>query len=385
MVATLGYVEPVDEDFHNEPFPNKIGGMPKWLDPAQPLRVEQAQCDECEKPMALLMQLYAPEDEPADAFHRMLYVFVCRNGSCHKVSAKRCMRVFRAQLAEKNRLYTDQDGDTDEGEGDVVWSLGDHVEKAPVCVVCGLAGTKTCSKCHKSFYCSRVHQLSDWDAGHRSHCSSNTSVSDKDIASYGRKLERMRYPEQIIVTEEEGDNNSNDSEDEGEDAEGIKPDDLALVPMNDEKVEDSGVDVDSAFLVFQRRMQKNPDQIIRYERDGEPLLVSDLGKPDKTRDIPECGQCGATREFEFQVMPQMLNFLNLDSTDPASIDWGTLLVYTCPNSCSSSSSTESSRGRYVPEVVFRQSFSSHGIGEKYIRAMHGDDSGFTRQFDSLKI
>ena len=36
-----------------------------------------------------------------------------------------------------------------------------------------------------------------------------------------------------------------------------------------------------------------------------------------------------------QVMPQLLYYLRLDSIEGVSIDWGTLSVYTCGNSCAS--------------------------------------------------
>ena len=40
-------------------------------------------------------------------------------------------------------------------------------------------------------------------------------------------------------------------------------------------------------------------------------------------------ECVGAREFEFQVMPQLLNKLGLD----ASVDWGVLAVFTCKRSC----------------------------------------------------
>ncbi|KAJ2481404.1 hypothetical protein EV174_003485, partial [Coemansia sp. RSA 2320] len=105
MPVTLGYAEPLDAGYCQEALPSKIGGKPRWLDPTHPLPADRVQCDECASSMALLMQLYAPEDEPAEAFHRMIYVFICRNGSCHRAEARRCMRVFRSQLPEQNQIY----------------------------------------------------------------------------------------------------------------------------------------------------------------------------------------------------------------------------------------------------------------------------------------
>ena len=40
-------------------------------------------------------------------------------------------------------------------------------------------------------------------------------------------------------------------------------------------------------------------QVLRYHRNGEPLWVSDEGKPSDG-DIPVC-DCGSERVFEFQV------------------------------------------------------------------------------------
>jgi len=40
-------------------------------------------------------------------------------------------------------------------------------------------------------------------------------------------------------------------------------------------------------------------QVLRYCQNGEPLWVSDEGKPNDG-DIPKC-ECGSKRVFEFQV------------------------------------------------------------------------------------
>ncbi|KAJ2553751.1 hypothetical protein GGH95_005616, partial [Coemansia sp. RSA 1836] len=281
--------------------------------------------------------------------------------------------------------------DHEDDEDDISWSLAENVKPASACAVCGLSGSKACSKCHGRFYCSRAHQVADWDAGHRAQCGHAHPQAPK-TAAYTRKLQRMLYPEHVIVSEEdedsgqlEADNDDDEaSDDDGEDNEGIRPEDMALVPVTEERVEDSEVDVDRAFLLFQRKIQKSPDQVIRYTRSSEssePLFVSDTGKPEARDSVPDCELCGAAREFEFQIMPQMLNYLSVDSADPTSVDWGTLLVYTCPKSCSSTSAASA----YASEVVYRQNFSSQGIGEKFVRALHGDDSGITKQIDSLRV
>lgn len=90
---------------------------------------------------------------------------------------------------------------------------------------------------------------------------------------------------------------------------------------------------------------------MRYHQNGEPLWVSDEGKPSKD-DIPRC-KCGSERVFEFQIMPQLLNYLHVDSLEE-SADWGTLLVYTCAQSCGDGSS-------YQTEYIWKQNFADTGI------------------------
>ncbi|KAJ1720128.1 hypothetical protein LPJ53_005203 [Coemansia erecta] len=403
MAVTLGFAEPVDAAFGSEQFPSKIGGRARWLDPRRPLASAQAQCDECGRTLALLAQVYAPEDAPPSAFHRTLYVFVCSNGACHRAAAARCMRVFRAQMAERNDVYeerrrADENGsgggggsgsDNDDDDDGVEWRMRPQVRAAPTCVVCGLAGGKACSGCSRRTYCGRAHQVADWAAGHKAQCGGAQAA---DSAAHGQRLARMAFPEHVLVTEEEAEGEC-DGEADGDDASGDDASDdedvaaTALVPAHGEAAEDSQVEVDAAFLAFQRRMQAEPAQVLRYARSAAtaaqrtPLLVSDTGAP-APGDVPACERCGAPREFEMQVMPQMLNHLALDAADALSVDWGTLLVYTCARSCDVAA--EHCAG-YAREVVWRQNFSAQGIGEKFVRAMHGDDSGITRQIESLAI
>ncbi|KAK4406976.1 Programmed cell death protein 2-like [Sesamum angolense] len=84
---------------------------------------------------------------------------------------------------------------------------------------------------------------------------------------------------------------------------------------------------------FQERISLAPDQVLRYSGSGEakPLWPVSSGRPSKL-DIPKCNYCGGTRGFEFQVLPQLLYFFHVkDSED--SLDWATIVVYTCEASC----------------------------------------------------
>ncbi|CAM9145463.1 unnamed protein product [Ascophyllum nodosum] len=141
---------------------------------------------------------------------------------------------------------------------------------------------------------------------------------------------------------------------------------------------------DKVTLQFLKRTQANP-QVIRYDTaGGAALWSSSKGVPGET-DIPPCEGCGQARRFEFQVMPHLLHYLGVDaksealdakaaisqgrrpgsSTAGGCMDWGTLAVYTCPDSCPADNSPAwrgsftdkpetTAVASYLEEFVWRQ-------------------------------
>uniref|UniRef100_A0A452I3E2 Programmed cell death protein 2 C-terminal domain-containing protein n=1 Tax=Gopherus agassizii TaxID=38772 RepID=A0A452I3E2_9SAUR len=102
---------------------------------------------------------------------------------------------------------------------------------------------------------------------------------------------------------------------------------------------------DKIFQKFKNRIAAEPEQILRYCRGGEgPIWISGENIP-RMKEIPNCS-CGAQRMFEFQVMPQLLNHLKVDSLEE-SIDWGTLVVYTCAENCNQANG-------YMEEFIWKQ-------------------------------
>ncbi|KAG5459401.1 MAG: programmed cell death protein 2 [Olpidium bornovanus] len=412
-------------------FPSKLGGKPTWLDPTRPLAAADVACGVCSAPMAFLLQLYTPRDDPDDpSYHRMVHVFCCRTGKCHKIDWRECFRVYRSQLPRVNDFWEEKEAPAglenltvpkqDVRPGILLLAFTgvkvqsqffvQHANSAPLlqnlrsqrclaalCVVCGLAGPKCCSKCHASRYCSREHQAFHWTtACHRKLCGIDEVARPTSVVRMEeRMLVQAVFPPMEIACELE------DLE-EGEGDQGVGGDaDANAPPMNFESgsllslnVADGGyektkVEVDPVFLKFQKRVSRYPDQVLRYARIAdeeqgpdeceapEPLWVSENGKPrvqqrwrgadgdDGERredeeeeivelcDVPVCDVCGEPREFEFQA----LTHLPIDNSDPQALDWGTLLVYTCPRSCALNRP-------YVREALWRQDFSGDGIGER---------------------
>lgn len=73
------------------------------------------------------------------------------------------------------------------------------------------------------------------------------------------------------------------------------------------------------------------------------MFISSSGQPEN---IPNCQECGSERQFEFQVMPQLLIDLKIENI-LKSIDWGILAIYTCKDSCSP-------KLKYVQEYIWKQ-------------------------------
>uniref|UniRef100_A0A8C0SDV3 Programmed cell death protein 2 n=2 Tax=Canis lupus familiaris TaxID=9615 RepID=A0A8C0SDV3_CANLF len=261
-------------------------------------------------------KLYAPLPERADAFHRGLFLFCCRAPPC-------CagLRVFRNQLPRKNDFYSyeppSEDPPPETGES-VCLQLKSG---AHLCRVCGCLGPKTCSRCHRARYCSKEHQALDWRCGHKQACSHpdlDGTIPDHNFL----------FPEFEIVieTEEEITHEVVEKENESEivGSMGEAPEEELDSMAKHESKEDK------IFQKFKTKIALEPEQVLRYGRGIAPIWISGQNIPQE-KDIPHC-PCGAKRIFEFQVMPQLLNYLKADRLGK-SVDWGVLAVFTCAESC----------------------------------------------------
>lgn len=98
-----------------------------------------------------------------------------------------------------------------------------------------------------------------------------------------------------------------------------------------EKYEKSTI-LEKSFEKFKKVMERNPEQILRYEFNGEPMWNNQKFKPT----VSTC-QCGAQRVFEFQIMPQAINWISQNLFQAQAkknlIDYGAIYLFSCQNSC----------------------------------------------------
>ncbi|XP_048763250.1 programmed cell death protein 2-like [Ostrea edulis] len=332
----LGFVEKTDpEKLTCQQFPSKVGGKPAWLSLSPLPSPDQLSCPKCNAVCVFLLQVYAPVDDDDNAFHRTVFVFLCKNPECHQLNSSVPFIVLRSQLPRVNDFYSPEPPTP----ATPVPIKGDKL-----CVVCGSVGPKCCSKCHSRSYCCKEHQTIDWKGGHKQNCSD----TQEDRCSERSKVLFQEY--ELLIEEEafQKEEEKSEAEKKQELQSFLKSDKASSLlqecpPEDMEKM--SNQSEDKVFLKFRKRVGHAPDQVLRYDRGGCALLVSEDNKPDN---IPDCS-CGAKREFEFQVMPQLLCHLGVDRVG-ASIDWGTLCVYTCSANCDTGN-------QYQQEYLWKQDYS----------------------------
>lgn len=55
-----------------------------------------------------LFQVYAPYEESDECFHRTIFIFICRNGSCCQANSSENFLVIRCQLQRDNEFYSNE-------------------------------------------------------------------------------------------------------------------------------------------------------------------------------------------------------------------------------------------------------------------------------------
>ncbi|KAM7477725.1 hypothetical protein LguiA_025938 [Lonicera macranthoides] len=327
-------------------FPSKAGGVPAWLDPTNLPSGRSCTCDICGEPLQFLLQVYADLSEKESTFHRTLFVFMCTSMVCllqdqheqwkrHPEQASRSVKVFRCQLPCANPFYSIEhpryDG-TDKPSG----------AGAALCSWCGTwKGDKICSSCKRARYCSEKHQAIHWHSSHKAECQkwrNSPLVSDSSFSNGSSVIPKVAsstlWPQYEIkrADEHEPEFDTDMSDDNGYAN--------SLVPESriDESVKSllesfEGDDDKRSWASFQEQISEDPEQVLRYCRDAKakPLWPMSSGRPSKT-DIPKCSHCGSPQAFEFQIMPQLLYYFGVKN-EVDSLDWATIVVYTCKASC----------------------------------------------------
>ena len=111
--------------------------------------------------------------------------------------------------------------------------------------------------------------------------------------------------------------------------------------------------MDKTFQKFASRLSQNPEQVLRYDFGGSPLLYSTLDAVGKLLSgyslqanvkqqvqirslgpqLPACSNCGNKRVFELQLVPHAITMLEEKEEGLDGMEWGTIIMGVCEKSC----------------------------------------------------
>ncbi|KAL2752077.1 hypothetical protein ACRALDRAFT_1083654 [Sodiomyces alcalophilus JCM 7366] len=378
----LGYTskDPEDDTI------SRLGGSPEWLDPDKPPSAALARCGVCKDMMVLLLQLNGELDR-FPGHERRLYVFSCRRQTCRRKQGS--IRALRGNRIDKQVAAAAAEAAAKEAEEAKAKKEAEKAKADGPGLGEALFGTKSLggSGSAGNPFATAANPFSS--GGSSNPFATSTTSNPAPAAAPAKAAEPATQPKK-----EEGTATSlsktfaetlslnnpqqtggpppppepwpassalpkpypvsyiSDAELEVLDPEPPPiPQNVRVEEVDDSSAGDSGAggdkdifesSMDAVFQKFADRLAQNPDQVIRYEFNGQPLLYS---KDDSVGRVlsaaagtgrsgmPRCGNCGAGRVFELQLVPQAITELEADELGLDGMDWGTIIVGVCEADC----------------------------------------------------
>ncbi|KAL7790281.1 programmed cell death protein 2 [Trichoderma ceciliae] len=347
---------------------SKLGGTPDWLDAGKPPSAALARCKVCKDLMALLLQLNGELPEKFPTHERRLYVFACRRATCRRkagsVGALRGVRVWKdsdeTKAETEEQKKPGRSGEPEEKKQDGP-GLGESLFGAKPL---GAAGGNP-------FSSGGANPFGSAATGSSNPFSSSSSSSSNPFSNQPAKPAAAAAPTNLSKTFAEtlaintvptGPPPPPEPWPEkasqptphptlflaDADYETLDPATTKMpanVSISDaDAAEPSALDreafesaMDATFQKFADRMAQNPEQCIRYEFGGLPLLYSktdEVGQVLTKRTMPGCPSCGGQRTFEVQLTPNAITELEEGDLSLDGMEWGTIIVGVCERDCS---------------------------------------------------
>ncbi|KAL1290808.1 hypothetical protein HN51_059327 [Arachis hypogaea] len=312
-----------------DPYTTKVGGLPDWPLPNHAVDANLLHCGNCGTKLCLIAQVYAPLSIPNRSLQqRLLFLFGCLTPKCH---SWRVLRLQNIHDADDNSLLAHvpdepsaaaalSNDDDSEDEVDVQ-ELGKALFAATTFATPSNLKTKKKKKKNKK--------------------KTPGSQNHKPPAAAPLDADTPVMPCFYIYTQEEPPSKDLNSvcssysslsvKENGNDAEYHSQTEET---WDKEQYEyDKALTADRTYLKFKKRLDSYPEQCFRYSFGAKPLLAAAA-----EIDPGSCGRCGRPRQFEMQLMPPLLYFLQetLEGEQRQMIEnweWMTLIAFTCSESC----------------------------------------------------
>ncbi|XP_049430139.1 programmed cell death protein 2-like isoform X1 [Epinephelus fuscoguttatus] len=323
---------------------NKVGGHPDW---SPVISRQSPRCSRCGAPLLHVVQVYCPLE--ASPYHRNLHLFACPGAECSgrsdswKVLRSQCLeeaaaasRPVPAQEAPPSATDwcdTADDWGMEEEEED---GWGGGVKK--ISQVQEEAAAPEAQAAAEMDVSSRLQYLNLGETQEDVPVLRSFFISVEEESDLGGEEDDLRHAQQLL---REYERREGVAVGELEDSEG---------GGGEEKYEKTRArHGDAVFSRFMKKISLCPQQILRYCRSGKPLFITEP-PANMAQVVSACGSCGGSRTFELQLMPALVSLLRREGgSAEAELEFGTVLVYTCTNSCWTAGS-----GSAVEEFCFVQ-------------------------------
>ncbi|TRX90611.1 hypothetical protein FHL15_008584 [Xylaria flabelliformis] len=370
---------------------SRLGGRPEWFDPDTPPSATLARCNICKDLMVLLLQLNAELPDRFLGHERRLYVFACQKKGCRRRNGSiRALRSLRVAPGSKVAALNGDKKKKEEKpkpkeEPKPPSNLGETLFGAKT-----LGGASGANPFATSSPSGALASSNPFASGSNpfsaptpaTESTSNTQSESKTKTNQDVKALPKTFAETLSLNNTPPEIAKTPPEPWPPEASQPKPYPISYlseaeyetldptpppVPQATAKMdidENSGSGggkedkevfestMDAAFQRFADRLAQNPEQSIRYEFGGTPLLYSKtdvVGKalaPSQpegvgvtitsgggSKGMPRCPNCGGPRTFEVQLCPHAITELEAEELSLEGMDWGTVIVGVCERDC----------------------------------------------------
>ncbi|KAI1370816.1 programmed cell death protein 2 [Hypoxylon crocopeplum] len=392
----LGYAskDPGDQSI------SRLGGRPEWLDASNPPSAAIARCKICKDLMVLLLQLDGELPDRFPDHERRLYVFSCRRKTCRRregsIRALRSMRIAPGSTAAVTTAEKKKEENAKPKEEkpkiQPPSNLGETLFGAKtIGSQSGSANpfsTTTSSSAGSNPFSNPGNPFSSTGSSPPVETTSEPKTDPPMQSTTAEALEALpRTFAQALSLNNDQPQTPTPSEPWPAESDQPAPYPVSYlseaeyetldptpppVPQNtrmdidssdgkeggkggkeDREVFESSMD--AAFQRFADRLAQNPEQAIRYEFGGQPLLYSKTDAVGKSlalytshdpsgglntrvktaggTGMPRCANCSAPRTFEVQMTPHAIAELEADEMSLEGMDWGTVIVGVCGRDC----------------------------------------------------
>ncbi|KAH6651999.1 programmed cell death protein 2 [Truncatella angustata] len=376
----LGYAsKDADEDTIS-----RLGGYPDWLDSSTPPSSALARCKLCKDMMVLLLQLNGELPDRFQGHERRLYVFACRRKSCRRkdgsIRVLRGLRIAPGSKEAGSKKVQRQEKPVVKEQPKPQTNLGE--------TLFGAKGLGSSSLSANPFATSASSSGNPFSSGGNPFSASKAETPKP--AEQTTKTEVEEAVKELPKTFSETLSLNNTQKKSGPppppepwpaekdspapypilyladaDYETLDPTPPPIPQATRMDMDDSGSasggkedkeifesSHDADFQKFADRMAQNPEQVIRYEFGGQPLLYSKTDAIGQLlgsgRSMPRCGNCGGERAFEVQMTPNAIAELEAEEMSLEGMDWGTIIIGVCGLDCQAQGVSEGEAG-YLEE------------------------------------